>query len=70
MKIVGCDFHPSFQQVAILDLSTGEVRELKLMHADGEADRFYRELEGPALIGMESTGNTLWFERLMEQLGH
>ena len=70
MKIVGCDFHPSFQQVAILDLSTGEVRELKLMHADGEADRFYGELEGPALIGMESTGNTLWFERLMEQLGH
>lgn len=70
MQIVGCDFHPSFQQVAILDISTGEVRELKLVHAAGDAERFYRELEGPALIGMESTGNTLWFERLMERLGH
>jgi transposase len=70
MKIVGCDFHPSFQQVAILDISTGEVRELKLMHATGEAERFYRELESPVLIGMESMGNSLWFERLMEQLGH
>ena len=70
MEIVCCDFHPSFQQVAILDVSTGEVRELKLLHAGGDAERFYRELEGPVLIGMESTGNTLWFERLMEQLGH
>jgi transposase len=70
MQIVGCDFHPSFQQVAILDTSTGEVRDLKLMHATGDAERFYRELESPVLIGMESMGNTLWFERLMERLGH
>lgn len=70
MKIVGCDFHPSFQQVSILDVVSGEVRELKLMHASGEAERFYRELEGPVLVGMESVGNSLWFERLMEQLGH
>jgi transposase len=70
MKIVGCDFHPSFQQVAILDTSTGEVGELKLIHASGEAERFYRELEAPILVGMEAVGNTLWFERLMEQLGH
>jgi transposase len=70
MKIVGCDFHPSFQQVAILDISTGEVRELKLMHATGEAERFYRDMEPPVLVGMEAVGNTLWFERLMEQLGH
>jgi transposase len=70
MQIVGCDFHPSFQQVAILDISTGEVRELRLMHGSGEAERFYRELEAPVLIGMESMGNSLWFERLMERLGH
>ena len=70
MKIVGCDFHPSFQQVAILDISTGEVRELKLLHADGEAERFYGELEPPVLVGMGSMGNTLWFERLLERLGH
>ena len=38
MKIVGCDFHPSLQQVAVSDISTGEVKELKLMHGDGEAD--------------------------------
>ena len=70
MKIVGCDFHPGHQQVALLDTVTGEVKEMKLSHAGGEAERFYRELEAPALVGMEAVGNTLWFERLMEQLGH
>ena len=24
MKIIGCDFHPSFQQIALLDRDTGE----------------------------------------------
>jgi len=32
------------------------VEELKLLHASGEAERFYRDLEVPALIGMEAMG--------------
>jgi transposase len=70
MKIVGCDFHPSFQQIAVFDTATGEVEELKLVHASGEAGQFYRELEAPALVGMEAVGNSLWFEQLLERLGH
>jgi transposase len=70
MQIVGCDFHPGHQQIAFVDTVTGEVRELKLMHSEGQAEQFYRELEAPALIGMESVGNSLWFEQLMERLGH
>ena len=34
MKIVGCDFHPSYQQIAVLDTETGEVQQKKLMHAN------------------------------------
>jgi transposase len=70
MKIVGCDFHPSYQQVAVFDTLTGEVEERKLIHADGQAEQFYRELEAPALIGMESVGNAQWLVRLVESLGH
>jgi transposase len=70
MKIVGCDFHPSYQQVAVFDPCTGEVQEFMLENGNGEAERFYRQLEAPALIGMEATGNSLWFERLVEGLGH
>ena len=54
MNIVGCDFHPGWQQVAVLDSETGEVSEHKLDNGSGEAERFYRQLEAPALIGLGS----------------
>jgi transposase len=46
MKITGCDFHPSFQQIAMLDLETKEVVKKKLHHASGEAEQFYRACAG------------------------
>jgi len=70
MLIIGCDFHPSWQQVAWLDLETGETGEAKLEHAKGEAERWYRQLAGPALIGLEATGNCDWFVELVQKLGH
>lgn len=54
MIIVGCDFHPSYQQVAILDTETGKIEEHKLMHTPGEAERFYRAIALPALVGIEA----------------
>ena len=70
MKIVGCDFHPAWQQVAVFDAETGELSEQKLIHGDGEAERFYRGLEVPALVGIEACGNSQWFIELLEGLGH
>src|SRR3981081_4124925 len=70
MMIIGCDFHPSWQQIAWLDTETGETGERKLVHADGDAERFYRQLAGPALIGMEATGNSHWLVDLLSELDH
>jgi transposase len=70
MMIIGCDFHPSWQQIAWLDDETGETGELKLVHANGDAERFYRQLSGPVRVGLESTGNSHWFVDLLTQLGH
>ncbi|HVO82514.1 MAG TPA: IS110 family transposase [Terriglobales bacterium] len=70
MMIIGCDFHPSWQQVSWLDAETGETGEQKLVHANGDAERFYRQLPAPVLIGMEATGNSQWFIELVEDLGH
>ena len=65
MMIIGCDFHPSWQQVSWLDTETGETGERKLVQASGDAERFYRQVAAPALIGMEATGNCHWLvERL------
>jgi transposase len=70
MMIIGCDFHPSWQQIAWLDSETGETGERRLVHADRDAERFYRQLPGPALIGMEATGNSHWWVDLLSELGH
>jgi len=69
MKIIGCDFHPSFQQIAMVDTETGEQGEKRL--TPQEAVPFYSQLQGQkVVVGMEASGNTLWFERLLAGLGH
>ena len=70
MKIVGCDLHTRYQQIAMLDTETGELIERRLEHANGEARAFYAELKGPVRVGIEATGHTHWFERMLAELGH
>ena len=53
-----------------METTTGETGEVKLEHASGEATRFYQRLAGPALIGMESTGNCQWFVEMATTAGH
>jgi transposase len=69
MVIIGCDFHPSFQQVAIFDKRTGEIQEKRLAHRE-EAERYYGSLAGQRVrVGMEACGHYPWFERLLAELG-
>jgi len=70
MTIVGCDFHPGWQQVAVFDSETGEIGERKLENGNGEAASFYRGLSSPVRVGFEACGNTQWFEDLLDGLGH
>jgi transposase len=70
MTIIGCDFHPSWQQICWVDGETGELMQQKVAHAPGEVEKFYRRFAAPALIGMESTGNSQWFVELLERIGH
>jgi transposase len=71
MKIIGSDFHPSYQQIAMLDTETGELWEGRLEHEQGEALRFYQALQGQTVrVGMEAVGNSQWFEHLLAELGH
>src|SRR6202162_1094672 len=72
MIIIGVDYHPSFQQIAFMDQETGECGERQLNHSDGEAERFYRELKQRGVsvrVGMEATGHSRWFERILAELG-
>jgi transposase len=70
MNIIGCDFHTRTQQIARVDTETGEVMRQELEHENGEARKFYEGLKEPALVGIESTGYTIWFAEMLQELGH
>jgi len=73
MWIIGVDYHPSMQQIAWVDTETGECGERRLAHGDGEAEQFYRELKKKQVsvrVGMEATGHSRWFERLLAELDY
>ena len=70
MRIIGCDYHPGFQQIAFVDTETGEMQERRLQHPE-EAEKFYRELAAQGMkvwVGMEASGHARWFERLLAEL--
>ena len=68
--IIGCDFHPSFQQIAYVDQETGEYGERRLGHRE-EAVGFYGSLAGrKVVVGLEATGNDRWFRKLVMEAGH
>jgi transposase len=69
MMIIGCDFHPSFEQIAYVYEETGEYGERRLSHRE-EAFEFYRSLAGRKVrVGVEATGNDRWFRKLLGELG-
>ena len=70
MMIIGCDYHPGFQQIACVDTETGECGEHRLQHRE-EAERFYRDFAAQGMkvrVGMEASGHARWFERLLAEL--
>jgi transposase len=70
MSIIGCDLHTRYQVIAILEVESGEVVTRRLEHENGEARAFYAGLGKRTLIGIEATGYTQWFERMVAELGH
>ncbi len=72
MIIIGVDYHPSDQYIAFVDTETGECGERQLNHRKGKAEKSYRELATRGVsvrVGMEATGYSRWFERLLAELG-
>jgi transposase len=70
MLIIGCDYHPGFQQIAFVDTEGGELGERRLVHPE-EAEQFYGALKQRNLavrVGMEASGHAHWFERVLRQL--
>jgi len=68
---IGVDFHARQQTICYLTTETGELVTCELKHQDKEAVRaFYGAFRGPVIVGLEASGYSPWFERLLEGLGH
>jgi hypothetical protein len=70
MLIIGRDYHPGFQQIACVDMDTGELGERHLVHRE-QAEQFYRELKQRDVtvrVGIEASGHSRYFEFLSHQM--
>ena len=71
MLIIGCDYHPSGQQVFGIDTDSVEVfADRWIAHTGNELEEFYSGLPAGAVVGVECSGNMLWFERRLARYGH
>jgi len=68
---IGVDFHARQQTICYLTTETGELVTVELKHQEKAAVRtFYQQFEGLVIVGLEASGYSPWFERLLEELGH
>lgn len=69
---IGVDFHARQQTISYLTTKDGEVKRLRLDHAEiAEVRRFYEQFaEAQVIVGFEASGYAAWFEELLEELGH
>ena len=67
---IGVDFHARQQTICYLTTDTGEMLLHQLRHQDKTAVRaFYAQFTGQVIVGLEASGYSPWFERLLEELG-
>jgi len=67
---IGVDFHSRQQTICYLKIETGELVISELKHRDKEQVRaFYQQFQGQAIIGLEASGYSPWFETMLGELG-
>lgn len=67
---IGVDFHARQQTVCYFDTADGELKQAALHHQKDDIRAFYSKFSGQVIVGIESGGYSLWFEELLEELGH
>src|SRR6266536_1972101 len=67
---IGVDFHARQQTICYLKTETGELVICELKHQDKQEVRaFYAQFKGHVIVGLEASGYSPWFERLLEEQG-
>jgi transposase len=67
---IGVDLHVRTQTLCWCSDADGEQHEHTLDHQRDDLRAFYSQFPTPAIIGVESSGYSLWFHALLADLGH
>jgi transposase len=69
LQYIGVDYHPYQQTIAFVD-QDGEIKTRRFFHTQKKALRnFYRKFPIGSVVGVEATGQMLWFERMIYEIG-
>jgi hypothetical protein len=64
MVIIGCDYHPGFQQIAFVNTETGELEERRLAHRcslrDMRARRNSASAPAPSQLRLSTSAGEAW----------
>ena len=67
---IGVDLHTRTQTVCWCDSRDGEICEAKLEHDSDDIRGFYAQFGEGTVIGIEASGYSRWFHKLMVELKH
>lgn len=67
---IGVDLHVRTQTVCWMDTADGEVHQRMLDHERDDVAAFYAQFPPGTIVGVEASGYSLWFHRIIEQAGH
>ena len=70
MMIIGCDYHPRYQQIAMMDTARESWWSGDWSTRTERRGLFTRACRSPSRVGMEATGYAQWFERMLAEQGH
>lgn len=67
---VAVDFHARQQTISYCDTADGEIRRTTLVHQRDNVRKFYEELTGEVIVGLEASGYSAWYEQMLAELHH
>jgi transposase len=66
----GVDFHARQQAICYCDTADGQVHLKELRHEEEDTRAFHSQLAGEVIVGLEASGYSTWFVKLLEGLGY
>src|SRR5689334_13853062 len=69
-KYIGCDVHRDYSVFRMMDERGQLSPAMRVMHRDGEMERFLQSLPPSSPVAIEACGGCMWVVEMIEAAGH